>query len=50
MVRIREFETPTTMKHGIGAIAFEDSQTIGNPRDIDLRGYEKLYRRALAGA
>ena len=31
-------------------LAAEDSQTIGNPRDIDLAGYERLYRRALAGS
>ncbi len=26
--------------------AFNDPQTIGNPRDIDLKGYVKTYRRA----
>lgn len=26
--------------------AFNDPQTIGNPRDIDLKGYLKVYRRA----
>jgi len=25
--------------------AFNDPQTIGNPRDIDVKGYEKIYRR-----
>ena len=23
-----------------------DSQTIGNPRDVDARGYQKIYARA----
>jgi len=26
--------------------AEEDSQTIGNPRDVDARNYEKIYARA----
>ena len=25
-------------------LAFKDPQTVGNPRDIDLAGYEKIYR------
>jgi choline dehydrogenase len=25
--------------------AFRDPQTVGNPRDIDAKGYEKIYRR-----
>ena len=25
-------------------LAFKDPQTVGNPRDIDVKGYEKIYR------
>lgn len=28
----------------LAELAFHDPQTIGNPRDIDLAGYEKIYR------
>jgi choline dehydrogenase len=44
-IGIREEDVPT-----LARLAAEDSQTIGNPRDIDLAGYERLYRRALAGS
>lgn len=40
---VKEEDIPTLAK-----AAEEDPQTIGNPRDIDARGYEKLYRRLLA--
>ncbi|RMF03985.1 MAG: iron-containing alcohol dehydrogenase [Chloroflexi bacterium] len=30
----------------LAQIAFDDPQTIGNPRDMDVKGYEKIYRRA----
>lgn len=36
-----EDETPMLAK-----IAFEDPQTIGNPRDLTQQSYEKIYRRA----
>ena len=29
----------------LARIAFEDPQTIGNPRDLSLASYEKIYRR-----
>ena len=28
----------------LAQLAFDDPQTIGNPRDIDVTGYEKIYR------
>jgi choline dehydrogenase len=28
----------------LAELAFNDPQTIGNPRDIDKAGYEKIYR------
>jgi len=28
----------------LAQLAFDDPQTIGNPRDIDVAGYEKIYR------
>jgi choline dehydrogenase len=36
-----EEETPL-----LARIALEDSQTIGNPRELDLESYERIYRRA----
>jgi choline dehydrogenase len=36
-----EDETPQLAK-----IAFEDPQTVGNPRELDLEAYEGIYRRA----
>jgi choline dehydrogenase len=32
----------------LARIAFEDPQTIGNPRDVDVAGYEEIYRNAFA--
>jgi choline dehydrogenase len=37
----REEETPD-----LARIAFEDPQTVGNPRELDLEAYEGIYRRA----
>jgi choline dehydrogenase len=28
----------------LARLAFDDPQTIGNPRDIDVAGYEMIYR------
>jgi choline dehydrogenase len=33
----------------LAKIAFEDPQTIGNPREVDQPGYEEIYRRAFEG-
>src|SRR5215510_7683510 len=30
----------------LARIAFEDPQTIGNPREVDIAGYEEIYRKA----
>jgi choline dehydrogenase len=27
----------------LAQLAFDDPQTIGNPRDIDVKGYEEIY-------
>jgi choline dehydrogenase len=32
----------------LARIAFEDPQTIGNPRALDVAGYEEIYRNAFA--
>jgi choline dehydrogenase len=32
----------------LARIAFEDPQTIGNPRDVDVPGYEEIYRNAFS--
>lgn len=32
----------------LARIAFEDPQTIGNPRDVDVVGYEEIYRNAFS--
>jgi choline dehydrogenase len=48
-----DVEIPTLQELGfkdeeipyLAEIAFKDPQTIGNPRDIDLKGYVKVYRR-----
>jgi choline dehydrogenase len=37
----RENETPE-----LARIAFEDPQTVGNPRELDQESYELIYRRA----
>ncbi|HET9222015.1 MAG TPA: iron-containing alcohol dehydrogenase, partial [Roseiflexaceae bacterium] len=37
----REDEIPM-----LAEIAYQDPQTIGNPRDLSLESYVKIYRRA----
>jgi choline dehydrogenase len=32
----------------LARIAFEDPQTIGNPREVDVTGYEEIYRNSFA--
>ncbi len=32
----------------LAQIAFDDPQTIGNPREVDVAGYEEIYRNAFA--
>lgn len=32
----------------LARIAFDDPQTQGNPRDVDVAGYEEIYRQAFA--
>ncbi len=32
----------------LAQIAFEDPQTIGNPREVDIAGYEEIYRNAFS--
>jgi choline dehydrogenase len=32
----------------LAKIAFEDPQTIGNPREVDVGGYEEIYRNAFS--
>jgi choline dehydrogenase len=32
----------------LAQLAYDDPQTIGNPRDIDVAGYEKIYRSCFA--
>jgi choline dehydrogenase len=32
----------------LARIAFEDPQTIGNPREVDVEGYEEIYRNAFS--
>jgi choline dehydrogenase len=32
----------------LARIAFEDPQTRGNPREVDIAGYEEIYRNAFA--
>lgn len=47
-------EIPTLQQLGLreeeismlAEIAYKDPQTIGNPRDIDVKGYERIYQRA----
>jgi choline dehydrogenase len=47
-----DLDIPTLPEMGIpeedipmlAQLAFDDPQTIGNPRDIDVRGYEQIYR------
>ena len=37
----KEDEIPLLAK-----IAFDDPQTIGNPRDLSVKSYEQIYQRA----
>ena len=32
----------------LARIAFEDPQTVGNPREVDVAGYEEIYAKAFA--
>jgi choline dehydrogenase len=32
----------------LAKIAFEDPQTVGNPREVDATGYEEIYRNAFS--
>ena len=32
----------------LARIAFEDPQTVGNPREVDVAGYEEIYRNAFS--
>jgi choline dehydrogenase len=32
----------------LAQLAHDDPQTIGNPRDIDVAGYEEIYRSCFA--
>jgi len=32
----------------LARIAFEDPQTIGNPREVDIPAYEEVYRNAFS--
>jgi choline dehydrogenase len=32
----------------LARIAYEDPQTIGNPREVDVAGYEEIYRNAFS--
>jgi choline dehydrogenase len=32
----------------LARIAYEDPQTIGNPREVDATGYEEIYRKSFA--
>ena len=46
-----DLEIPTLPEMGIpeedipmlAQLAYEDPQTVGNPRDIDVKGYEEIY-------
>jgi choline dehydrogenase len=48
----KDLDIPTLPEMGISQedvpmlaeLAYKDPQTVGNPRDIDLAGYEKIYR------
>jgi choline dehydrogenase len=55
----RDLQIPTLQALGfaedeipmLARIAFDDPQTVGNPRELDLESYETIYRRAFeAGA
>jgi choline dehydrogenase len=32
----------------LARIAYEDPQTIGNPREVDVEAYEDIYRNAFS--
>jgi choline dehydrogenase len=32
----------------LARIAYDDPQTIGNPREVDVSGYEEIYRNAFS--
>jgi choline dehydrogenase len=32
----------------LARIAYEDPQTVGNPREVDIGGYETIYRNAFS--
>jgi len=50
---VKDVEIPTLEEQGVPADmiprlakeAFNDPQTVGNPRDINIKGYEWIYRR-----
>jgi choline dehydrogenase len=42
---LEEQGVPVDMIPRLAQEAFNDPQTIGNPRDIDVKGYEWIYRR-----
>ena len=52
----QDLDIPTLPEMGIpeddipmlAQLAYDDPQTIGNPRDIDLAGYEMIYRSCFA--
>jgi len=51
-----DLDIPTLAELGIpeedipmlAQLAYDDPQTIGNPRDINVAGYEKIYRSCFA--
>lgn len=53
---VNDLEVPPLSSTGVtekdipilAKMAFDDPQTVGNPRDLDLAAYEKMYRRLLA--
>lgn len=50
---VKDVEIPTLLEQGVNPdeidryakAAYEDPQTFGNPRDVDLDGYKWIYRR-----
>lgn len=50
---VKDVEIPSLEEQGVSAdmipelakVAYEDPQTVGNPRDIDVKGYEWIYKR-----
>lgn len=41
---LAEMDIPEEDIPTLAQLAFDDPQTIGNPRDIDVKGYEQIYR------